>query len=308
MKPSAKTYSVVIPSYKPGAMIFDVLESVMAQQVAVPLDVVVADSSPEDPTEAIQARYPDVRVVHLKRRTLAGRARTLGAQHAKGDIVFFTDTDCIVDPHWIEGHLEFHRQGYRVVGGGIRNGTPRNLVGTVEYLLEFNEFTAYTRPREVRAVPSCNLSVEREIFDKVGYFPDFLKGEDTLFCENIILSGEKIFFRPDAAITHRNRTSFRHYIKNQIALGEGAVEIRRRARLHGHFLVDFPFLVPLAPLYRTWAIGRRIFTANGFHFLQFLAFFPLIFLGMGAHVWGFIRGPYRAGLSTERPRQRKGRS
>ncbi len=299
-----QSISVVIPSYNPGEMIFDVLGSVMAQKVPCPMEVVVADSSPEDPTAAIQARFPEVRVIHLKRRTLAGRARTIGAQNAQGDVVFFTDTDCVVAPDWIPSLLALHGQGYHVVGGGIRNGTPHSLIGTVEYLLEFNEFTPHTRHREVRAVPSCNLSVHRSVFEKAGYFPDFLKGEDTLFCENIIRSGEKIYFNPQAVITHINRTSFRHYVKNQVALGEGGAEARRRARLHGHFLIDWPFLLPLVPFYRTLTIGRRLLLSKLSDFCRYVLYFPWIFLGMGAHVWGFIRGPYRSGLSTEKPSSR----
>jgi len=295
-----KLISVVIPSYNPGDFIYKVLDSIMAQTVDVPMEIIIADSSPQDPTPGINARFPEVQVIHLKQRTLAGKARTVGARAAKGEIVFFTDTDCIVDKDWIKHLLAGHAKGYKVVGGGINNGTADSLVGTTEYLLEFNEFTQFTRPREIRAVPSCNLSVRQEIFKLAGYFPDFLKGEDTLFCENIICAGEKIFFNPDAVITHMNRTSFKHYVKNQVALGEGGAEARRRAKLHGHFLVQLPFLVPLIPLYRTYAIGKRLLLANRRHFVTYLKYYPLIFLGLCAHVWGFIRGPYRSGFSTEK--------
>lgn len=294
------TLSVVIPSYCPNDDLFHCLASVLNQSIERPYDVLVVDSSPEDPTPFIHDRFPQVKVMHLKQRTLSGRARSIGAEHAEGDIVFFTDTDCIVDHNWMSQLLKGHETGYKVVGGSVVNGTPHSYVGTTEYLIEFNEVNPWSARREVRALPSCNLSVQREIFDEVGYFPDFLKGEDTLFCENIILSGEKILFDPASRITHMNRTGFHKYVKNQVALGEGAVEARRRAALHGNFLVSHPYLLPAVPLWRTVAIAERVLKSNVRLFFSYVKHYPLVLLGMYAHVWGFIRGPYRSGFSTEK--------
>ncbi|MCK5146675.1 glycosyltransferase [bacterium] len=295
-----KSLSVVIPSYCPKEDLFNCLESVHNQSITRPYEVIVVDSSPQDPTSAIHDRFPDVCVIHLKQRTLSGKARSTGAVHASGDIVFFTDIDCIVDHDWMERLLEGHVRGYKVVGGSVVNGTPQSYVGTAEYLIEFNEVNPWAPLKDVRALPSCNLSVQREIFDSIGYFPDFLKGEDTLFCENIILSGEKILFDPAARITHMNRTLFIKYVKNQIALGEGAVEARRRAALHGNFLVSHPYLLPIVPMWRTFMIGKRFLISHWRLVLSYLKHYPLLFIGLWAHVWGFVRGPYRSGLSTEK--------
>jgi GT2 family glycosyltransferase len=292
--------SIVIPSYKPDNNIINCIESIKNQKFNVSYEIIVVDSSPRDISNFIKMSFPDVEVIHLEKRTLSGRARSIGASKVRGKIVFFTDTDCIVDNNCLKNLLRDHNSGYNVVGGSVVNGTPKSIVGSTEYLLEFNESNPWSKPREVRAVPSCNLSVNRQIFELVGFFPDFLKGEDTLFCENVILKGEKIYFNPEAKIIHINRKSFLKYIKNQISLGEGAVEARRRAKLHGYFLINYPFLLPLVPVYRTFAIGKRLLLSNFKLFILFLILYPLIFLGLIAHTWGFIRGPYKSGLSTEK--------
>jgi hypothetical protein len=192
-----------------------------------------------------------------------------------------------------------HRSGYPAVGGSVVNGTPGSIVGTAEYLLEFNEMNPWAKAGEVKAHPSCNLAVEQRIFKSVGYFPDFMKGEDTIFCDNIICRGERIFFNPKARIVHKNRVGFLHYLRNQVALGEGSIETRRRTKRHGYFIVAYPILVPFIPVYRTLIIGKRLLQSNKKLFIQYLALYPLIFLGLLAYTWGFIRGPHRAGLSTE---------
>ena len=294
--------SVVIPSYRPGHRIFQCLDSVFRQDIGSSYEVVVVDSSPEDLGPSLRERYPSVRLIQLPKRALSGRARSIGAAQALGRIVCFTDADCVVDPHWLHRLSDGHRRGYSIVGGSVANGTPKDFIGTTEYLLEFNEMNPSAKPGEVRALPSCNLSVGRHVFDRVGYFPDFLKGEDTIFCERAVASGERILFKPDATITHLNRTDLGHYLKNQIALGEGANETRRRTGRHGSFLIRFPFLIPLIPLYRTWAVGNRLWSSDKRLFLDYLAHYPLVFLGLLFYTWGFIRGPHKAGLSTERSR------
>jgi len=280
-------------------MILNCLRSVFNQDFEHPFEVVVVDSSPVSIGKNIQNEFPQVRFYHLKERTLSGRARSIGAARAKGDVIFFTDTDCIVDPFWMQSLLKCHMEGHTVVGGSVRNGTPKSFAGTCEYLIEFNEMNPWVKAGFVRALPSCNLSTQSQVLKKVGYFPDFLKGEDTIFCENVRASGEKIYFEPRAKITHLNRTTWGHFIRNQISLGEGSHETRKRTKRYGYFLLQLPVLIPLVPFYRTWIIGKRLISSSPKLFLQFVFLFPFIWIGLVAYVWGFIRGPHRSGLSTE---------
>jgi GT2 family glycosyltransferase len=293
--------SVVIPSYRSGRSLFRCLESVYAQNTDLRFEVVVVDSSPESIGPPLQKAFPRARFIPLARRTLSGRARSIGAERARGRIVFFTDADCEVDAGWMKRLLEGHRSGYAIVGGSIENGTPHSFVGTAEYLLEFNEMNPSAESKPVRALPSCNLSVDRSVFKKVGAFPDFLKGEDTIFCERAFDAGFSILFKPDARIRHHNRTDLRHFLKNQIALGEGANETRRRVKRHGAFLITMPFLVFLIPVYRTWIIGKRLWLSDKRLFMSYVVHYPLILPGLLYYTWGFIRGPHRSRLSTESP-------
>jgi len=295
-------FSVVVPSYRSGEGLIRCLESVKNQTIKAEYEVIVVDSSPEDITEFVKKRFPEVEVIHLKRRTLPGLARSVGAKAARGKFVFFIDTDCIASPDWLELLWNELQAGYKAAGGGVANGTPDSYVGTAEYLLEFNEMNPRAKMGDVGALPSCNLCVSKDVLEEVGYFPDFMKGEDTILCDNIITAGYNIRFLPEAAITHKNRTGFMHFIKNQIALGEGANETRRRTRRHGYFLIKYPFLVVFIPIYRTLIISKRLLGSDIKLFLSFFYHYPLIFLGLVAYTWGFIRGPYRSGLSTEKGR------
>jgi len=295
LKSTAKipTISVVIPSYRPGEVLYRCLDAVVHQRIEIPYEVILVDSSPKDTSDSIHASFPDVRVIHLKQRTLPGKARSIGASRAGGDVIFFTDTDCIVNSDWMKTLWEVHQSGYSVVGGSVLNGTPGSIIGTAEYLLEFVDINPGLRPREVRTLPTCNLAVDKKIFDKVGFFPDLLKGEDTLFCDKVTSNGDKIYYLPKAKITHVNRVGFLHYLKNQMALGEGSHETRRRIKQHGQFLMKYPVLIPFIPIYRTVRIGSVWLKSNFRLFILFVMLYPLILLGILAHTWGFIRGSRR---------------
>jgi len=298
----APEISIVIPSYKSGRDLFLCLESVMNQTIDMPYEVIVVDSSPEDITQDVKECFTEVKVLHLNRRTLPGLARSEGARLARGSFVFFIDSDCIASPDWLKLLWKKLQAGYKAAGGGVANGTPDSYVGTAEYLLEFNEMNPMAKMGDVGALPSCNLCVSKDLLESVGFFPDFMKGEDTILCDNIVTSGYNIYFLPDASITHRNRTGFNHFIKNQVALGEGANETRRRTKRHGYFLLKYPPLIVFIPVYRTLIISKRLVQSDYKLFLSFIFHYPLIFLGLIAYTWGFIRGPYRSGLSTEKGR------
>lgn len=291
--------SVIIPSYRPGFLLGDCLDSLKKQSLSRSKEWIVVDSSPVPIPEAFRRRHPDVAFVHLEQRTLPGRARNIGASLAKGRVLFFTDTDCVADPRWMEHLWNAHESGYEAAGGSIVNGTPESRIGTAEYLLEFNEVHPGVKRHEVRAVPSNNLAVDRAAFHAAGGFPDFMKGEDTIFCHNLIEGGGRILFVPEARVLHRNRTALRSFVANQVALGEGSIETRRRTQRHGFFLLKWPPLVPCIPLYRTAAIALRLARSDRNLLKRYATHFPLIGLGLFVYTWGFIRGPHRSGLSTE---------
>ncbi len=293
----APKLSVVIPSYNPGEDIKRCLSSVLAQQTRLAYEVIVVDSSEKDFTAEWQKAFPSVRFIHLTTRAFPGTARNLGAREAAGEYVTFTDTDCMIDAHWVEEIWRAHQRGYQVVGGSVDNGTPDSYVGTAEYLLEFNEMNPWMPGREVQALPSCNLSIHKKVFAKCGYLEDAEKGSDTLFCVKVTSHGFKIYFTPKARVTHRNRRVREKYLNNQKALGRGSAGIRMKTKRPGAFLTKFPFLIPLIPALRSLAIGKRLLRSRLGLFGKFCWHYPLIFAGLWSYTSGFWEGYKKAKMN-----------
>ena len=282
--------SVIIPSYNCLHYIFDCLESVFAQETEYSYEVIVVDSSEEDITPLLIEKFPDVIAVHSEKRAYPGTARNIGLKHVRGEVIAFTDTDCVVAPNWLQSIMESQKTGRAVVGGAVGNGTPWNPVGTSEFLLEFNNFLGNKQVRKVKLLPTCNLSYKKELFDIYGGFEDTIKGSDSIFSRKMNQNGIDVYLDPAIKMYHRNRKALKKFFKNQYDLGIGSALTRRKMDISGSFLVRYPFLIPLIPVFRTSAISLRLIRWSPLNFLKFIVLYPLLFSGLMAFTAGFIKG------------------
>lgn len=282
--------SIVIPSYNSKKWISHCLDSLRSQVKRNDVEVIVVDSSDEDITNYLRERFPFVETIHLNQRTYPGTARTIGIRHSQGQVIAFIDTDCRAGDGWVDRIIAEHQNGKHVVGGPVANDTPGHPVGTAEYLLEFSEMTPAMPEGKVRFIPTCNISFRKSVFEKIGKLEDTIKGSDALFCRNINLLGEAIYFDRRITVWHSNRTAFKKYMKNQYQIGFGGAQVRKQREQVGAILVRMPLLIPLIPFARTLLIGKRFLKHDIKLFLQFVLLYPFIFLGMAAYTKGFWDG------------------
>ncbi len=280
--------SVIIPSYNSRTLIRQCLETVCEQTQEEPFEVIIVDSSQDGTSDVVKTTYPFVKVIELMQRTFPGQARNIGLQEAEGQIIVFTDTDCVVDKNWLSRIAQMHRSPYRVIGGAVCNGTPASAVGTAEYLLEFIEFAPHRQAGEARLLPTCNVSLKREIFAEHGYFQNVIKGSDTLFTRYLIERGEKIYFTPTFQVYHTNRTQLKKFLRNQYELGKGSAQIRRQKSMPGSMLINHPYLIPFLPFFRLVGIWKRIQSYDKEVSSQYLRLSPIIFLGLLSYSLGFF--------------------
>ena len=95
------TISVVIPVYNEEKRILDTLKAIYDGS-EMPREVIVVDGCSTDRTvNIIKENFPEIIVLNNPGRTAAA-GRNIGIKKAKGDIIAFTDGDCIVANNWIE--------------------------------------------------------------------------------------------------------------------------------------------------------------------------------------------------------------
>ncbi|MBI4844053.1 MAG: glycosyltransferase family 2 protein [Nitrospirae bacterium] len=109
--------SIIIPTYNSSKFIPDLLGSIFKQAVD-DIEVIMVDDRSTDNTVELVKQYP-VRLIEMERNGGPAKARNKGVREAKGDIIFFLDSDVIV----LEGTIKAVKEYFQ------RNPSAKCVIG-----------------------------------------------------------------------------------------------------------------------------------------------------------------------------------
>jgi len=227
--------SVVIPVFQGERQIADCLASVLDQ--TFPRDryeIIVVNNGSTDRTAAIVAGFP-VRVIDEPRRGV-GPARNAGAANARGELIIFTDADCLADRHWIAALVaRFDSEsGLGGVGGYLASLDPQTPIQY--YIAERNllsqEVAVEDRAFSAPFVITANALLPRRLIEEAGGFDPAcrLSGEDADLCWRIADKGYRFVFAPDAVVQHRHRSTVKSFCRWMFRYGIGSVYLVKKHR------------------------------------------------------------------------------
>jgi GT2 family glycosyltransferase len=295
MKENNPLISVIIPAYQAESSIIKTLSYLHNQDYEGEFEVIVVNSSQDNSERIINQKFPDVKVIQLKKRAYTGEAKNIGLKKAHGEIMAFIDSDCVPERNWLSSVRKLHSQGYRVVGGAIGNLNPKNMISRAEYLLELVQLSPGSPFRRVSLISTANCFIDREIFEKYGPFPMIRKGVDMLYSYILMKKGEKILFSPDLKIYHACSTSFSRYIKKQVYHGEYSILARKEAGMPGSFLSRSVFFIPFLPLIRGFFIFKHILSLDRKLANDLVQSFPVFAAGILAWSLGCAKSIIKLG-------------
>ena len=284
--------SVVIPSYNHARYVPNLLKTLYEQATEFGFEVVLVDSGTDNSAALIAERFPWVRLVRSEQRLYPGQGRNKGVEIARAPVIAFTDTDCTVDPHWVDNMVAGVKSGKNVLVGPVLNGTPFSLFGTVDYLLECFDFWNARNGVKIGTVGTGNVCFRREIFETHGPLDGFVKGSDSRFFRKVLAAGETIWWLRGVKVWHHNRTQFRVVMKNQYKLGLGAAATGRTHKSRAQFMMKYPVFVPLIPVLRYIRIGWILARKAPLYFISYVLLTPLILVGLCVHATGFVKGAF----------------
>ncbi len=225
--PSYPKVSVVVCSYNGGKTLDRCLESL--KHVDYPdYEVVLVDDGSKDNTQEIAAKHPWIVSIRQENKGLSF-ARNVGARAAKGDVIVYTDSDCMADPDWL-----YYLVGTLLSGDYAGVGGP-NISPPAENWVQACVSAAPGGPSHVlltdvvaEHIPGCNMAFHRWAFEQVGGFdPEYRKaGDDVDFCWRLQSSGGVIAFSPAAIVWHYRRFSLSAFKKQQEGYGEAESMLR----------------------------------------------------------------------------------
>jgi len=99
---NASTISIIIPAYQSADTIVATIRSLLQQTLKPSEIIVVDDASTDSLAEALKEFGSDVQLIRFEERSGAPKARNIGFQASKGDLVMFSDADLIFRPEALE--------------------------------------------------------------------------------------------------------------------------------------------------------------------------------------------------------------
>ena len=147
-----------------------------------------------------------VRLIDTGHPVAPAVARNLGLSQAAGEIVAFTDADCIAHPYWVANLMAAYdeEQDRTIVGGSVAFGAD-NYWTLADNISTFYRFLPSRAPGERLHLPSLNFSARRQVLEAVGGFDERYPrptGEDTDLCLRLRRAGHSLYFEPRAVVYH----------------------------------------------------------------------------------------------------------
>lgn len=301
---SPSSVSIIVPFFNAREVIIGCLESLLSQSYEGSVEIILVDDNSNDGSlEKVQG-YLDgknirmnppgiksVRVIPRFAKKGVAAARNAGIKEAKGEVLAFTDADCVADKNWIKDLVKGYLDNtIGAVAGGIKGYKPANIaekfstIFTLKSLPDPGVFEKFTLLRGGFA--TANFCVHHSVIDKIGILDENIKygSDDYDLCARIYKSGYKINYVPDALVCHRHRSNLKAIWKQAFRFGgTHAVLLRKHfTRMLILELPGFTFQNERVPL-RAWidlaALDKKIIIALVLsYFYPLFLFVPVAYL------------------------------
>lgn len=212
--------SVIIPVYNAKNTLNSCLSALFKQSLSS-FEVIVVDDSSTDTSLKIAETYP-CKIVRMQGNKGPGGARNEGARVAKGELLVFTDSDCVVPHDWLERIDKlFKDNNLSAFTGGYSKALDSNYIG--RHRLYENNFYNPDKPGFVHMFNTYNFACRKEAFFKAGGFSETHIAEDMPLNYFLYKNGAKIYYDNSINVAHYFHNTLTGYLKQQFFWIKGFV-------------------------------------------------------------------------------------
>jgi len=147
-------------------------------------EVIVVNDGSTDHTLEIAERFPYARIISQPNRGLSV-ARNVGAEAATGEIIAYTDSDCVADPDWLTYLVATMERKQLVACGGPNFPPPEDsLVPSAVAVSPGGPTHVLLTDETAEHIAGCNMAFRRDALLALGGFDPIYRaaGDDVDMC------------------------------------------------------------------------------------------------------------------------------
>ncbi len=185
-------------------------------------EVIVVNDGSTDRTLEIAQRYPYCKIISQPNKGLSV-ARNVGAEAATGEIVAYTDSDCVADPDWLNYLVGKMVAADLVACGGPNFPPPEDsLVPAAVAVSPGGPTHVLVSDDVAEHIAGCNMAFRRDVLLGLGGFDPLYRaaGDDVDICWRFQDAGYTIGFSPSAVVWHFRRNTVKAYLGQQRGYGK----------------------------------------------------------------------------------------
>ena len=214
--------SVIIPAYNAEELIALCLTSLLNQTYQSidisEYEIIVVDDGSTDSTAEVVRDFENVRLIQQDNQGPAA-ARNEGAKHARGDIILFTDSDCVPEKNWIEEMLRPFKNDPEIVGvKGAYKTKQKELAARFVQVEYEDKYDLLKKHRYIDFIDTYSAGFKKKVFWEFnGYDTSFpvACAEDVELSFRMFAKGLKMVFNPKVIVYHKHPTSFKEYFRKK---------------------------------------------------------------------------------------------
>jgi glycosyltransferase involved in cell wall biosynthesis len=223
------------------------------------VEIIAVDNGCSEDTAAVKAEFPHIRWL-AEGQPGSYAARNRGIQNSTGEILAFTDADCVPAPTWLQEAVAVLKStGATIVGGRIDYLNPPDRPLNAYELVE-EEFFLLARQRHlverVGVAATANVVTRRAVFDRVGLFDPGLKSlGDGEWVKRATGKGEILRYAEGAVVFHPRRSSFQPVFRKVRRIAGGRMLLlKRQGATFGSLAADVYSYCVLNPRMQRYAL------------------------------------------------------
>jgi cellulose synthase/poly-beta-1,6-N-acetylglucosamine synthase-like glycosyltransferase len=274
--------SVIVPVFNAERYLERCITALLEQDFPTErYEVILVDNNSTDSSATIARRHERVRLLREPDQG-AYAARNTGIRAAKGDIIAFTDPDCVPARGWLTSIATGLAVAKRqiVLGKKASAAASRGLQRLDDYESVVATYTYSSNDANLYFGYCNNMAVRASLLAERGGFHEVPRGADTLLVRETAasLGCESVGYLPGIRVAHLEIRNLRDFYRKQIQYGASTARLRRLGTVR-----------PLSQRERL-RMYRETVRSRGYSAIEAIELLALLSVGVVVYSFGRLRG------------------